>query len=547
MSKDCTTGNNCEKCRTRHHGLLCGSSKKPSPDASASTASTSTSMSSSTHSPKVVLMTASVFAKGNSSRRTQARLLIDGGSRRSYIRSSLEKMIKAQKVGSESLQIQSFGENCTKSNLDLVTVNLSSKTDDYMSSFKLLSTPNLCSPLEMIPNGPWIKELEERGFMLADDIQNSLSDPKSIDIIIGADQMWKIFTSNVFSTSYGIVASETKFGWVLQGPISNYEANATCTSVSTTNTLFTVDVSKFWELETMNMDRYESSPLDEFYECIEREDTGRYKLPLLWKNSEKNLDSNFDVAKQRLKYLNNRLERNPNLKNEYANVFEEYKEMDIIEKVPENEMCKDDGVFYLPHHAVVKEKSESTKVRPVFDGSVKNKQNVSLNELLDAGPSLLPQLLELLLRFRYYVIPYTGDITKAFLQLSLKEDERDYLRFLLNDGVYRFKRVCFGITCAPFLLNATIKYHLLNCKESIAEKMAQNFYVDDLISGSSSVDECISESNDASMIMNSACMNLTKWTSSCKELAKKLHETRGPSCKTFWNDKSFGNTVEFRH
>ena len=51
--------------------------------------------------------------------------------------------------------------------------------------------------------------------------------------------------------------------------------------------------------------------------------------------------------------------------------------MDIIEKVPENEMCKDDGVFYLPHHAVAKESSESTKVTPVFDGSVENKQNVA--------------------------------------------------------------------------------------------------------------------------------------------------------------------------
>lgn len=522
ISKHCFSGNSCTKCHTRHHTLLCDSSKNAPPDA---VATTSTSLSS-THSPKVLLMTATVFAKGVSPLNVQTRVLIDGGSQRSYIRTTLVDKIKANKVGSELLQIQSFGENFKKCNLDLVSVTLSSKVDDNKTSFKLLSTSQLCSPLEMIPNGPWLTELEERGFILADDIQNSSNvDRESIDIILGADQMWKIFTSNVFSTSYGIVASETKFGWVLQGPISNSQSSSTC--VATTNALFTVDVSKFWELETMNMtddSTDELSSLNKFYENIERENDGRYKVPLLWKNTETNLDSNFEIAKNRLKYLNKRLENNPNLKKEYSKVFEEYEELDIIEKVPETEIRKNESVFYLPHHAVVKENNESTKVRPVFDGSVKNKGSVSLNEVLDCGPSLLPQLIDLLLRFRYHTIPFTGDITKAFLQLSVKEIERDYLRFLWNDSTYRFKRVCFGITCAPFLLNATIRYHLMNCSGDIAEKMSKSFYVDDLISGSSSIDECIAEIKTSSTIMKAACMNLTKWTTSSQQLAQNLHE-----------------------
>lgn len=37
--------------------------------------------------------------------------------------------------------------------------------------------------------------------------------------------------------------------------------------------------------------------------------------------------------------------------------------------------------FYLPHHAVIKESSETTKMRVVFDGSCKPNDGLSINEL----------------------------------------------------------------------------------------------------------------------------------------------------------------------
>ena len=69
--------------------------------------------------------------------------------------------------------------------------------------------------------------------------------------------------------------------------------------------------------------------------------------------------------------------------------------------------------------------------------------------------------------------------------------------------------------------------------------MAQNFYVDDLISGSTSVDECIPEINDASAIMNSACMNLT-------ELAQRLQETQDIHVK-HTGMTNFRSSMEFGH
>ena len=54
--------------------------------------------------------------------------------------------------------------------------------------------------------------------------------------------------------------------------------------------------------------------------------------------------------------------------------------------------------------------------------------------------------------------------------VSVAPEDRDFLRFLWVDDIQkevsqvvtlRFKRVIFGVSCSPFLLNATIYHHLL--------------------------------------------------------------------------------------
>ena len=61
------------------------------------------------------------------------------------------------------------------------------------------------------------------------------------------------------------------------------------------------------------------------------------------------------------------------------------------------------------------------------------------------------------------------DIKQAFLNVVIRDEDRGYLRFLWFDDpfstepniiILRFLGVVFGIISSPFLLNATIKYHL---------------------------------------------------------------------------------------
>ncbi|MEE4247202.1 MAG: hypothetical protein V2I33_17455, partial [Kangiellaceae bacterium] len=121
-------------------------------------------------------------------------------------------------------------------------------------------------------------------------------------------------------------------------------------------------------------------------------------------------------------------------------------------------------------------------------------------------------------------------ITKAFLQLSLAEQDRDVHRFLWKQGncirVMRFLRVTFGVNCSPFLLNATICHHLDGYAgdDRAVQELRSNLYVDDLLTGADTQEEAEELFVHARRIMAEAGMSLSKWTTSDSQLAQFMHE-----------------------
>lgn len=118
----------------------------------------------------------------------------------------------------------------------------------------------------------------------------------------------------------------------------------------------------------------------------------------------------------------------------------------------------------MPHHAVIREDKATTKLRVVFDASSHKDGCPSLNDCLLAGPNLNPDLLTILVKFRLHPIAFMADITKAFLQISVADKDRDALRFLwltrpldaedTKSRTLRMTRVVFGVSSSPFLLAA---------------------------------------------------------------------------------------------
>jgi hypothetical protein len=80
---------------------------------------------------------------------------------------------------------------------------------------------------------------------------------------------------------------------------------------------------------------------------------------------------------------------------------------------------KQEGTFYLPHHAVSKGKQGDIKWRIVFDAASHERDAPSLIDTLQMGPNFLPKLFTTLLRFRLNLVAIIGNIHQTFLQLQL--------------------------------------------------------------------------------------------------------------------------------
>ena len=63
----------------------------------------------------------------------------------------------------------------------------------------------------------------------------------------------------------------------------------------------------------------------------------------------------------------------------------------------------------------MKDNYTSTKLRIVYDASVKSERKLSLNDALKRGPNLLPLLCGTLLRFRLGCVGIVGDLKKVSL------------------------------------------------------------------------------------------------------------------------------------
>ena len=162
---------------------------------------------------------------------------------------------------------------------------------------------------------------------------------------------------------------------------------------------------------------------------------------------------------------------------------------------------------------------------------------MSLNDCLESGPSLIPLLPEVLLRFRRWQFALTADISKAFLQISLKREDRDVHRFLLKEGDViqrmRFCRVTFGVTSSPFLLNATVKHHLSQFPETkVVTELKNNLYVDDWLTGADSEQEAVEMFAEAQSVMAKASMTLAKCNSNSKVICDKVGTVTRESAQT---------------
>lgn len=216
---------------------------------------------------------------------------------------------------------------------------------------------------------------------------------------------------------------------------------------------------------------------------------------------------------------------NATLKNEYAKIIEEYLNLGHMSVV------ENPGVngYYMPHHAVMKETSETTKVRVVFDASAKTSTGVSLNDVLMVGPTIQDKLFSHLIRFRTYEYVISADIEKIFRQIFLHEDNRCYQKILWrrNDVIetLQLNVLTFGVSSSPFLAIRVIQKLAEDERQAYpraAEILKSHLYVDDLLTGADTIREARMIRDEVTELLSRGGFVIRQWASNDERIINDL-------------------------
>ena len=240
-----------------------------------------------------------------------------------------------------------------------------------------------------------------------------------------------------------------------------------------------------------HVSNYDQMKIDEFKNGIEIRNKQVF-VNLVWHDNVNLLPSNHVICLSILRSVYGKLDRT-NRVDEYNNIFLDYEKENIIEKFE----CKPEqfhNYVWIPHHPVIKDDEvATTKLRPVFNCSLKTANKPSINETSYAGVNLMADMCNLLILFRTNKYTLLGDLRKAFLMIKLKS-EKDKNRFCffvkLGDKLvcYRYTTIIFGYNSSPFILNYVIKYLAdLYPNDDVCDIMKNKFFVDNLVTTSDDV------------------------------------------------------------
>ena len=138
------------------------------------------------------------------------------------------------------------------------------------------------------------------------------------------------------------------------------------------------------------------------------------------------------------------------------------------------------------------------------------------------GPPLQNDLFSLLLRFRSHRIVFTADIEKMYRQILVHPEDTVYQKIMFrknyNEPVKTFalNTVTYGTACAPYLA-IRVLHQLANDEASshpiAATILKRDFFVDDLVTGTSTREEAEFLTNDLMQLLKKGGFTLRKWAS----------------------------------
>lgn len=271
-----------------------------------------------------------------------------------------------------------------------------------------------------------------------------------------------------------------------------------------TNEELSQQLERFWQSEKIVEQNYyspEEQRCEEYLQAtIQRNSEGRFIVGLP-QREDIILGNSYDTAVKRLYALEKRFTRQPEIKTEYITFMEQYIQLGHMSLIEASKPKNWTSTYYLPHHPVIRKDALTSKLRVVFDASARTESGASLNHKLLVGPVLQDTLFELLLRFRMHQYVLTADLQMMYRQIFVREQDRDLQRILwrsnsdMNIQTYQLNTLTYGTSSAPFLAVRCLEELAIqegNRYPKAARALQHDFYIDDLITGTHTLEEACS-------------------------------------------------------
>lgn len=176
----------------------------------------------------------------------------------------------------------------------------------------------------------------------------------------------------------------------------------------------------------------------------------------------------------------------------------------------------------MPHHAVIREESTTTKLRVVFDASCKTSEGPSLNDALMVGPTVQQDIRSIIMRSRTHRVMIIADAKQMYRQVLVDERDTPLQRIVWRQSpdqplnTYELLTVTYGTASAPFLATRVLLQLADDEQEhypAAAKVLRKDVYVDDLFSGADSVEEAIELRQQLEALLSKGGFQLRKWAS----------------------------------
>ncbi|XP_055526180.1 uncharacterized protein LOC129718951 [Wyeomyia smithii] len=283
-----------------------------------------------------------------------------------------------------------------------------------------------------------------------------------------------------------------------------------------------------------------------FANTHERKCNERYTVRLPFNELRSQLGNSYAMASRRLDKLLISLATNAVKRECYFAFMAEYLSLDHME---ESDQDNREG-YFIPHHAVFKETSSTTKMRVVFDASAKTTSGLSLNDIVRVGPTVQNDLQTVILRFCSHPVVLTADIRKMYRQVWINKDDRKFQKVIWMDNkgvrkIFELKTVTHGVASSPYhATKALIQLTIDEGKDfSLAEQVIRyDSYIDDFLTGGGSSEEVIRIYNALSSLLKRGGFEVHKFCSNDPKVLNEIPEDLQEKCISF-KETGIENTV----